>query len=269
MTGEIGSQPAMSVRMASMRGRLLPNGRADFIRQLCLFASAYILYRLVGGLVAGHSAPAFRHANDIIGLERRLGIFVEPKIQAWAAGSHLMLVIATYIYLNAQTTLIVGALLYLYIAHNRNYYFVRNMLVVAMVIGLFGYGLYPTAPPRLLPEWGFVDFNSSVLNVKSSNPALNSFINQYAAVPSMHVAFAAMLSWSLARHVRLRAARAFWLAYPLLITFVTIITGNHFFFDIVAGLGTAGLAAAVAHRLAAIRPHAWALQPPRSSVAAT
>jgi len=259
----------MSVRIASMRGRLLPNGRADFIRQFCLYASVYVLYRLVAGLVAVQPAPAFRHANEIISLERRLGLFVEPKIQAWAAGSHALLVIATYVYLNAQTTLIVGALLYLYIAHNRNYYFVRNMLIVAMAIGLFCYGLYPTAPPRLLPEWGFIDTDGSILGVNANNPAVAQFINPYAAVPSMHVAFAVMLSWSLARHVRMRAARAFWLAYPLLITFVTIITGNHFLFDVVTGLGTAGVAAVVAHRLAAIRPHAWALQPARSSAAVT
>src|SRR5579871_2102487 len=140
----------MSVRIASLRGRLLPNGRADFVRQACLFAGAYFAYRIVEGLAVANQAAAFRHANAIIGLERRLGVFVEPRIQGWAAGSHLVMVIATYIYLNAQTTLIVGALLYLYIAHNRNYYFVRNMLMVAMAIGLLGYTLYPTAPPRLL-----------------------------------------------------------------------------------------------------------------------
>ena len=259
----------MSVRIASVRGRLLPNGRADFLRQFCLFAGAYILYRLVEGLVAGNSAAAFRHANEIISLERRLHLFIEPGIQTWAAGSHLLLVIATYIYLNAQTTLIVGALVYLYIVHNRNYYFVRNMMMVAMVIGLFCYALYPTAPPRLLPEWGFIDTSGYILGLDSHSPAASMFVNQYAAVPSMHVAFAVMLSWSLARHVRLRAARAFWLAWPLMIAFVTIITANHFLFDVVLGLATAGVAAIVAHRLAAIRPHAWALQPARSSVAAT
>jgi membrane-associated phospholipid phosphatase len=260
----------MSGRIALLRGRLLPNGRADFLRQFCLFCSAYLLYRVVEGLVAGSSAAAaFRHANEIISLERRLHVFVEPGIQTWASGSHLLLVIATYIYLNAQTTLIVGALLYLYIAHNRNYYFVRNMLIVAMVIGLLCYAFYPTAPPRLLPEWGFIDTSGYILRVDSHSPSASMFVNQYAAVPSMHVAFAAMLSWSLARHVRLRAARAFWLAWPLVIIFVTIITANHFLFDVVTGLATAAVAALVAHRLAAFRPHAWSLQPARSSVAAS
>jgi len=267
--GPLGSGPAMSVRIASWRGRLLPNGRADFIRQVCLFACAYLSYRAVEDLVAGHSAAAFRHANEIIGLERHLHVFIEPKVQAWAAGSHLLLVIATYIYLNAQTTLIVGALLYLYIAHNRNYYFVRNMLMVAMVIGLACYAFYPTAPPRLLPEWGFIDTSGYILGISSHSTTASLFVNQYAAVPSMHVAFAAMLSWSLARHVRVRAARAFWMAWPPVITFVTILTANHFLFDVLTGLATAGLAAIVAHRLAAIRPHAWALQPAHSSVAAT
>jgi hypothetical protein len=252
-----------------MRGRLLPNGRADFLRQFCLFAGVYLSYRLVEGLVAGQSAAAFRHANEIISLERRLHLFIEPRIQAWAAGSHLLLVIATYVYLNAQTTLIVGALLYLYIAHNRNYYFVRNMLMVAMVIGLLCYAFYPTAPPRLLPEWGFIDTNGLILGISSHSATASLFVNQYAAVPSMHVAFAAMLSWSLARHVRLRVARIFWLSWPLVITFVTLLTANHFIFDVVLGLATAGVAAVVARSLAAIRPHAWALQPARSSVATT
>ena len=109
-----------------------------------------LLYRLVENWVAGDTASAFRHSNEIISLERSLHVFVEPKLQAWAAGSHLLLVVATYVYLNAQTTLLVGALVYLYVVHNRNYYFVRNMLLVAMVLALLCYTLYPAAPPRFV-----------------------------------------------------------------------------------------------------------------------
>jgi membrane-associated phospholipid phosphatase len=259
----------MSLRIASMRGRLLPNGWVDLLRQFTLFGGAYLLYRLVEGAVAGQPAAATRHANAVISLERTLHLFVEPTVQTWAAGSHLLLVLAAYVYINAQTTLIVGALLYLYIAHNRNYYFVRNMLIVAMVIALIGYALYPTAPPRLLPEWGFIDTNSYVTGISSQSAVANEFFNQYAAIPSMHVAFATMLAWPLSRLVRSWMMRAFWLAWPLLITFVTVITGNHFLFDAVLGFLTAGISAVVARRLAAFRPHAWALDPQGSSVSAT
>ncbi len=250
-----------------MRGRLLPNGRRDLLRQICLFGGAYLLYRIVEGAVGGQAAAASRHAGQVISLERTLHLFFEPGLQAWAAHSHLLLVIATYVYLNAQTTMLVGVLLYLYIAHNRNYYFVRNMLLVAMAIALLTYALYPTAPPRLLPEWGFIDTNSYITGV--SNAAADAFVNQYAAIPSVHVAFAVMLAWPLTRLVRRRALRAFWALWPFLITFITIITGNHFVSDAVLGLALAGVSAAVALRLAAARPHAWALEPAGSPVATT
>jgi hypothetical protein len=259
----------MSVRIASVRGRHLPNGRVDLLRQVCLFAGAYLIYRLSEDWVAGDTASAFRHSNEIISLERSLHVFVEPQIQAWAAGSHLLLVVATYVYLNAQTTLLVGALMYLYIVHNRNYYFVRNMLLVAMVVALLCYAFYPAAPPRFFPEWGFIDTTGFIIHVSARSAAANLFVNQYAAVPSIHIAFASILSWSLVRHVRARPARLFWACWPLLIAFITIITGNHFIFDLVLGLATAAVSAVVAHRLGALRPHAWALQPARSSVVTT
>ena len=251
-----------------MRGRLLPNGWPDLLRQISLFGGAYLVYRIIEGAVAGQAAVASHHANQLISLERALHVFVEPAMQSWASHSHLLLVVATYVYLNAQTTMLVCVLLYLYIAHNRSYYFVRNMLMVAMVIALLCYALYPTDPPRLLPEWGFIDTSQYITSIKSSGAVANEFVNQYAAIPSMHVAFAVMLAWPLVRLVRRRPVRVFWALWPLLISFVTIITGNHFLLDALLGLATAGVAAAVASRLAVIRPHAWALEPSRSSVGA-
>ena len=259
----------MSVRIASMRGRLLPNGRRDLLRQFCLFGGAYLSYRIVEGAVGGNAAAAFRHSGQLISFERTLHLFVEPSIQGWAAHSHLLLVIATYVYLNAQTTMLVCVLLYLYIAHNRHYYRVRNMLLVAMVIALLTYALYPTAPPRLLPEWGFIDTNSYITGVPNTNAVANEFVNQYAAIPSMHVAFAVMLAWPLTRLVRRRVVRVLWALWPVVIVFITIITGNHFLIDAVLGLAAAGVSAVVASRLDAIRAHVWAPEPASSPVATT
>jgi len=258
----------MSVRIASLRGRVLPNGWVDLLRQCGLFGGAYLLYRLVEGAVDGNAAAAFAHARELISLERTLHIFVEPAIQSWATSSHLLLVIAAYVYINAQTTILIALLLYLYIAHNRNYYFVRNMLFVGMAIGLIGYGLFPTAPPRFLPEWGFIDTLQQVTGLSSRNNVIsNVFINPYAAVPSMHVAFAVMLGWTLARLVRARLAKVFWALWPLFITFMTVITGNHFLIDAVLGLLVAGVSMVAARRLAALRPHAWTFRTSSSAPA--
>jgi len=236
---------------------------------VALFCGAYLAYRLVEGAVDGNPAPAFTHARELISIERSLGFFVEPSVQSWASGSHLLMVFATYLYINAQTTILIALLLYLYLFHNRCYYFVRNMAFVAMGVGLLGYAFFPTAPPRFLGNWGFVDTVSQVTNTSSQNNAINkAFINPYAAVPSMHVAFATMIGWTLVRLVKSRPARVWWALWPLLITFVTVITANHFLLDAVLGLLTAAIAAGVAWRLALIRPHVWAFEPAAPALAA-
>ena len=76
----------------------------------------------------------------------------------------------------------------------------------------------------------------------------------------MHVAFAVMLGWPLAPAPRADDDRSRLVAslWPVLITFVTVITANHFFVDALLGLATAGVAAVVARRLARVRPHDWA-----------
>jgi hypothetical protein len=77
-----------------------------------------------------------------------------------------------------------------------------------------------------------------------------------------------MIGLTLARLVRTRIARAWWLLWPVWITFVTVITGNHFLLDAVLGLLTAGVSAIVARRLARIRPQVWAFAgSPRATVA--
>jgi hypothetical protein len=249
---------------------VLPNGWVDLLRQCSLFGGAYLLYRLVEGMVGGNTSVAFAHARELISLERSLHIFVEPAIQSWATSSHLLVVIAAYTYINAQTTILIALLLYLYIAHNRSYYFVRNMLFVGMAIGLIGYGLFPTAPPRFLPEWGFIDTIYQVTGISGNSTIANVFFNPYAAVPSMHVACAVILGWSLARLVRNRVAKVFWALWPLFITFMTVITGNHFLIDAVLGMVVAGVSLAAALALAALRPHAWTFRvPQRAAVPAT
>src|ERR1700689_311523 len=223
----------MVARARLLQARVLPHGWLDALRQVSLFAAAYVAYRLVRGLVEGDANEAFAHARDLISLERSTHLFVEPSIQAWASGSHVVMVAASWIYVNAQTSVTVGALLYLYLRHNRSFYFVRNMFMIAMVIALVGYMVFPTAPPRFLPEWGFIDSVSDFTGVQLSHASssMSALVNPYAAVPSMHVAFALMIGWPLARLARLRPVKVLWFLYPFLMAFVIVATANHFIFD--------------------------------------
>ncbi len=250
---------AMLARARVLQARLLPKGWLDVLRQIALFGAAYLAYRLVRGLVEGDANAAFAHARDVISLELKLHIFVEPSIQTWASGSKALMDASSWVYVNAQTTVTVAALVYLYVRHNRSFYFVRNMFVIAMAIALIGYVVFPTAPPRFMPEWGFIDSvsNFTGMHISHASATMTALVNPYAAVPSMHVAFALMIGWPLARLARHRIVSVLWLLYPFLMAFVIIATANHFIFDAILGALTAGAAAYGASWLARARPEVW------------
>jgi hypothetical protein len=249
----------MLTRARSIQARLLPHGLLDVLRQVLLFAIAYYGYRLVRGWIDDPQGAtvAFSNARHLIGIEQSLHVFVEPKVQAWASTKSVIIDSASWIYLNAQSSVTVGALVWLYLFRNRSFYFVRNMFVVAMAIALVGYVVLPTAPPRFFPEWGFFDAVSDFTGVSHDSVTVNSIFNPYAAVPSMHVCFSLMIGVPLARLCKHRVVRMAWTLYPLLIVFVIVATGNHFLADAFLGAVTAGLAATAAHWLARARPSTW------------
>ena len=189
-------------------------------------------------------------------------MFVEPSVQAWTASVHWLMDFADWTYLNAHYFVTIGALVFIYLRRNDSFYFVRNMFMVAMALALVGYFFYPTAPPRLMPEWGFTDSISQFVMGgvgHTDNSPASAFLNGYAAVPSIHVCFALMVGFPMASLVRRRAARIAWRTYPLLIVFVVVATGNHYLTDVVLGGLTAAASWVLAERLfARARPERWA-----------
>lgn len=259
---------ARQLTAQSLQERLLPCGWIDLVRQILVFAAAYGAYSVVRAFAEANGSIAFDHANQIIALERSLHVFVEPQIQAWAMGSHLLIDVTSWLYVNAQTTLAIAALVFIYFCRHQSYRRVRDRLVIAMGIALIGYALFPTAPPRFLPEWGFVDTVANTTGVTGAHAdaSMTGLVNPYAAVPSMHVAVASLLGFELAKIARARALRLLCRLYPLAIAFVVIVTANHFLFDVATGALTAALSCWLAPRLA---PLAWRLRALYSPAQAT
>jgi membrane-associated phospholipid phosphatase len=241
--------------------RLLPRGWSDLLRQLLLGFAAYMLYELVRALFdGGGSYKPFGDATRIINLERALHVFVEPSIQGWTLHQHWLIDFADWTYLNAHYFVTLGALLFIYLRRNDSFYFLRNVFMIAMAVALVGYALYPTAPPRLLPEWGFTDTIRQLTGVTfEKRGPTSALLNFYAAVPSMHVCFAILVGWPMSRLARRWPVKLLWALYPLLITFVVVATGNHYLTDVFLGALTAYGSWVLAERLLArARPDAWA-----------
>ena len=135
-------------------------------------------------------------------------------------------------YLNSHFVITTGFLAWLYLFRNEHFYFVRNMFLVAMGLALVGYALFPTAPPRFFPSIGFTDTIAAFTGVAQDSKTASLLLNQYAAVPSMHIAFSLMVAVPAATLVAAgRSRRSSGAVYPPLVFFVIIATGNHYWFD--------------------------------------
>ena len=115
-----------------------------------------------------------------------------------------------------------------------------------MGLALIGYTLFPTAPPRMFPQYGFVDTINDFSNVNHDSALAKIFINPYAAVPSMHCAFAMMIGGSGFMVCRHWWSKAWWVVWPLLVSWVMIVTANHYWVDAALGWLVALAAALIA-----------------------
>lgn len=247
----------MTRAFAAVTARL-PQGWGDLGRQIGLLVLVDLAYETVRGMADGQRSVAFANGQAIIDAERATGTFFEPGLQSLFLSAQWIVDIANQIYMNSQFAVVVAFFFWLYFFRNDAFYFVRNMFMVAMGLALVGYVLYPTAPPRFFGEYGFVDTINDFSSVNHDSGLAKAFINPYAAVPSMHCAFSAMIGLSGARLVRSRAVKAFWLAWPLLVAWVVVVTANHYWVDVALGWAVAATAALVASRLLArARPEAW------------
>ena len=255
-------------RAWQVSSRWLPQGWLDALRQLALFAGAYYAYRLVRGFVDGQAVLAFENARTLVDVERTLGLFFEPGLQAWAQSQEWIVTGANWMYVNSHFAITTTFLVWLYIARNHAFYYVRNMFMIAMGIALALYVAFPTAPPRYLPEWGFTDTVAAFVG-EAAEQSVNVLYNPFAAVPSMHVAFALMIAIPAIKLVKPRSLKLAWALYPAVVTFVVVVTANHFWLDAAAGALVAalsGLAASAA--LGRARPEAWAWRTRRAEAVA-
>ncbi len=230
------------VRLGDALGRVarsLGSGR----REGAIALGAYGVYTLVRGLFGGTLAEGRANAADLIALEERLGILVEPDLQRFFGDNHLAMPFWNLFYPVSQVIVLPLTLILVFRYRRAAYPFLRNLAILSWCGGLVWYALQPVAPPRLAGLAS--DTVSSQTFVDLESPFIQAFYNPVAAMPSLHVGLAPVVAWALWRLTRSPWTRALGLAYPILVATSIVVTGNHYLLDIVGGLAVVLPAAAI------------------------
>jgi membrane-associated phospholipid phosphatase len=214
----------------------LPHGRADFIRQLCIWFGFAVAYQLIRGVASGSSAAALENARAIIRFERTAHVMFELGLQRAFVGVAWLITAANVTYWLAQFAIVGAGLLWVYLWRNRSYLVVRDTIIVTNTLALLGYVLLPTAPPRLLSGMGFTDTLSTSALLNHGSGIVELAENPYAAMPSLHTADALIIGVALALLVRPLWLRVLWLLWPAWVAFSLVLTGNHYVADIVVAI---------------------------------
>ncbi|WP_245560047.1 phosphatase PAP2 family protein [Nocardia asiatica] len=227
------------------RVRVAVRGRGgEAVRQLLLITLLYLGYRAGRLVTADHTGRAMVNAHALLGLEQRLGLPDEQRVQALFLNRDLLAVPANFYYASAHFTVAVGVLLWLWMFQPEHYRWTRNLMVALTGAALLVHILVPLAPPRMLPDQGFVDLAAQYGQSVYGETDSGGLSNQFAAMPSLHVGWALLLGVAV-----VAATRSPWrwlaLAHPALTTLVVVSTANHYWLDAIVAVGLLSLAAAL------------------------
>ncbi|GAA1564042.1 phosphatase PAP2 family protein [Kribbella hippodromi] len=203
------------------------------LREAVLLATLFLIYSLGRQIAARHTGSAFDHAHEVLSLQSWLHLPDEASVQQWAMQFPQLLKSANVYYASVHAPLTAIVLLWLSIWRPKAYPQVRWTMVSLTALATVGHIVFPLAPPRMLP--GFVDtgllYDQSVYGPDSSGGP----VNQFAAMPSLHVGWAALIALSMILITRSRW-RWLWLLHPLITFGVVVVTANHYWLDGIVAL---------------------------------
>lgn len=212
-------------------------------REVAIGLGVYAAYLTVRHLVVNEEGrrQSAKNAERIVELERRLGLHVEPELQALLLPRRRVVAVLNVAYVTLNVGLTVGWLWRLFRRRDPEYHRLRRAAVLATLGAQPVFLLFPTAPPRTLDH--FVDTIADVSGVDLDTGIVARLYDPIAAMPSIHITYAVVTAAGIARTSRSPLARALAPAYPPAVAFVIFATANHYVLDAVAGaaLGVAGL----------------------------
>jgi PAP2 superfamily len=233
---------ATAPRASAYRGRL------RWWTELPLIAVVYALYSCARLVVRGDVEDAVQHGADILRFEQVLHLDPEQWFNRLFTDHAFLGVPADFAYASLHYVVTPAVLIWLWRRRPTHYRVARTWLMISTLVGLIGFTLLPTAPPRLLGTGNdFIDTMAQYgsygwWGTDASAPrGMGHLTNQYAAMPSLHVGWSLWCGLMLWRHGRNRLVRSLGVLYPIVTCFVVMGTANHYLMDAAAGAAVMGM----------------------------
>ena len=218
-------------------------------RELALILALYAAWQIVGSFAPEGLEQADAAGLWLADLEQSLGWPSEAGIQQAVIANEMVIQLADAYYSSLHIPVFVVVLVWVLFMRRESWAFTRTTVALTMAMCLL-IQLKPVAPPRLLPSLGIVD--TALVNGRSVY-ALVPGANEYAAMPSVHIAWASIVAM-----VLILVLRSPWrwlaLAYPAATLWVVIVTGNHFIIDGVVAVIILAVAAGITLLIPSQRP---------------
>lgn len=202
--------------------------------QAALILVLVVIYFGVRGLTVGSTPDAVDHARDIMALEERLHLDIEEELQIPASRSETVVTVANWVYIWGHWPIIIVTMLWLMRWHSDVFRRLRDAMMLSGGVGMVIYATYPVAPPRLA-EMGMID---TVTERSQAYRVLQppAFVNQYAAMPSLHAGWDLLVGISIVTAASTLALKVIGYAMPILMAVAVVLTANHYVLDVVAGI---------------------------------
>ena len=221
-------------------------------REIALMIAAIFAYFLARGAANAEPRAARAHAEVLIDVERWLGMFRERAVQQAVLDSTAIVDVANWVYIFGHWPVIAATFVWLAVKHPGRLRPYRDAIIVSGAVGILVFLLWPVAPPRLMEGYGFVDtvaLRSRAYRVLQ--PA--ALTDLYASMPSLHVGWNTVMGLALVRESKHAALRVFGVVMPLAMFAAVIVTANHYFIDVFAGVALVAVSLLVASGSAARR----------------
>jgi PAP2 superfamily protein len=222
--------------------RLLRWRRPVWWQEVGIVLIGYLLYSMGRNAVPQQESIARRHGRGVQHLQDALHLNFELSLNHFVAAHEWLAQAMDYYYATLHFVVTIGVMVWLFVRRPHVYRGARTVMFATSLFGLLGFYLYPLAPPRLLPQYDYVDTLLKFHTWGSlADPSIAAHSNQFAAMPSLHIAWALWCGIALIRCARSTWVRALGVLYPVFTLLVIVGTANHFIIDAVGGAAIVAL----------------------------